>query len=739
MSRLPKYTAGSLLVALIAAIGALAGTGPLQATATISDPGWASFQHDGQISGADPSQAQVTAVAPGWTSANLDGLLVAQPLEVGGHVLVATENNTVYALNAADGSVAWHTNLGTAVMASTLPCGRLKGTVGISGTPVIDTVSGVLYAVAFLASPVHHELYALNLSDGSIAWHRAIDAPGADPSVHDQGGALALSAGNVYVPFGGLYGGCGNFTGRVVASPKDGSGSVTSYTVLVNPSGGGIGGNNGPWAAGPTVDPSTGDLLVATGPNFAPVAQDGSQSVLRLSSALAGLDSFTQSNWLGLNNSDVELTSGPALIGGNRLLELSQSGYGYLLNAAALGGVGGQLFSANACSTSGGVATGSVAVHGLVAFIPCSGGVVAITVAADGMSFSSTWAGPAGQAGTPIYTGGQVWSLYADGNLYALDAATGAVDFHTTVASTIPNGGLASGGGHVFVPAGSTMAAFTLNPPTVSGITPNAVGQGARNLSVSIAGSGFGAGDTVSASGSGVTLGTVTVVNATTITAKLTATSSAAIGTRDLVIATPSSGTITCSACLTVTAHPAPASLTPGSLQTGASGVSISVNGTGFEVGSTKLTITGPSTGVKAKSVAFVSPTQLTAKLSVAATATLGAYTVKITNPDGGTGSCVGCLTITQGPTLAGITPNTAARGQKVTVTLSGQFFSSGATVKGPSGVKFTLVTVVDSSTITALMTVSTTAATGSNLTVTVVDPPGVGSGSGACACLTIT
>ena len=95
-----------------------------------------------------------------WTT-EVDGQVVAQPLVVGGHVLVATEQNSVYSLNATGGGMAWRTNLGASVAGTALPCGNVAS-VGITGTPVVDSTTGVLYAVAFLAGPpAHHELFRM--------------------------------------------------------------------------------------------------------------------------------------------------------------------------------------------------------------------------------------------------------------------------------------------------------------------------------------------------------------------------------------------------------------------------------------------------------------------------------------------------------------------------------------------------------------------------------------------------
>ena len=73
------------------------------------------------------------------------GPTYAQPLFVdaggGGKdlVLVATEENQVYALNATSGAVVWQKKLGNNVATSSLPCGNINP-LGITGTPVIDAV-----------------------------------------------------------------------------------------------------------------------------------------------------------------------------------------------------------------------------------------------------------------------------------------------------------------------------------------------------------------------------------------------------------------------------------------------------------------------------------------------------------------------------------------------------------------------------------------------------------------------
>ena len=67
----------------------------------------------------------------------------------GGWVVVATENDTIYSLDSADGTIVWQTHLGEPVAGSSLPCGNVD-LVGITGTPVIDAAASRIYAVGLV-------------------------------------------------------------------------------------------------------------------------------------------------------------------------------------------------------------------------------------------------------------------------------------------------------------------------------------------------------------------------------------------------------------------------------------------------------------------------------------------------------------------------------------------------------------------------------------------------------------
>src|SRR5262249_20304221 len=155
----------------------------------------------------------------------------AQPLIVGDRVIVATANDTVYALRASDGGVEWHTHLGDPVPASALPCGNVDP-VGITSTPVVDGAANRVYAVG-MVQPGRHVLFALALDTGRRVASTRVDAEGADPAVHNQRSALTLANGKVYVPYGGRFGDCGDYHGRVVSVAVNGTslGTPRSYTL----------------------------------------------------------------------------------------------------------------------------------------------------------------------------------------------------------------------------------------------------------------------------------------------------------------------------------------------------------------------------------------------------------------------------------------------------------------------------------------------------------------------------
>jgi outer membrane protein assembly factor BamB len=375
----------------------------------------------------------------------------AEPLVYKGLVFVGTENDSVYALNDTTGEVVWRTNIGTPVQGSSLPCGNISPS-GITGTPVIDTGTDTIYVVAFESPATMHYLVALSITDGKEIFSRLADPPGSDPRVQQERGALSLGNGRVYIPYGGLDGDCGQYHGWVAGINTDGSGSMVSYQVPTGREG-------GIWAPSGGVIDSTGDLFFATGNGASSTAFDHGNAVVKLSPTLQELDYFAPSNWLQLNNGDTDLGSvGPLLVGSNQIFQIGKQGVGYLLNATNLGGIGGQEYSGDVCSA----VFGGTATAGSYVFIPCTDGLVTLSLSAN--SFQVLWRSPGFPSGPPVVTGNVVWALdSSSGTLHGYDVKTGTSLFSLSTGSVTRFTTPATGDGRVFVAAGSKVFAFQIS------------------------------------------------------------------------------------------------------------------------------------------------------------------------------------------------------------------------------------------------------------------------------------
>ncbi|MBI5516510.1 MAG: PQQ-binding-like beta-propeller repeat protein [Deltaproteobacteria bacterium] len=308
----------------------------------------------------------------------IEGQVYAQPLYmpavmVGGAprslLFVATQSNNVYGLDALTGAEVWRVNLGTPVSRSSQPCGNVSPSTGVLGTPVIDPASNTLYAVSFNASggAKVFNLNALDLATGAQrgGYPAAIRPPMSngssfDPNPTGERGALLFLNGHVYVPFGGLFGDCGYYHGWVV--DIDAAAPETQVAFGTPGSGSGI------WAPAGLSTDGMGNLFVSTGNSmrtrpggatqFGFMAGSLGEFVLRLRApglAFSMGDTsaqFSPSDAVGLDNQDADIGSvAPVVLPGTGAMTLlfqgGKEGAGYILNAAALGGPGGQLSEAN--------------------------------------------------------------------------------------------------------------------------------------------------------------------------------------------------------------------------------------------------------------------------------------------------------------------------------------------------------------------------------------------------------
>jgi hypothetical protein len=270
----------------------------------------------------------------------VDGQIYGQPLimtdvpmaygeGVRNIVLVATENDSVYAFDAAGNDPSqgylWKTSLlqpGETAISQTASypnTSDITPLVGITGTPVIDPTTGTLYVVgAFETSTgAEQRIYALNISSGTNAIAPVvISATFAGTGDESTGGvemfdayrenqrpALTLANGEVYVAWSS-HGDEDPWHGWVIAYNATTLNQDFVYNDTPNGAEGGI------WMSGGglAVD-SSGNLYFSTGNGTFDADTGGgdySMSLEKLSPSLAVEDYFTPYNQAPLSDNDLD-------------------------------------------------------------------------------------------------------------------------------------------------------------------------------------------------------------------------------------------------------------------------------------------------------------------------------------------------------------------------------------------------------------------------------------------------
>jgi hypothetical protein len=385
--------------------------------------------------------------------AAVDGAVYAQPLywAPSNRVIVATENNFVYALDANTGARIWDTSLGAPVPLSALPCGNINP-MGVTGTPTIDPASGIIYLEAFVqtSSGPRHMVFGLSVATGKVepGWPvdvaRELVALGHAFNETPQGQRSALTwvNGNLYVPYAGHYGDCGTYHGMVVGlqlATRRVYGAWSTETLA-----GGSWGQSGVAFDGVALYVTTGNAFGGSATTWG-----GSEAVIRLSSTLRNpadnADFFAPTNWHDLDLGDVDL-GGTSAIPVNtpvapRVLALGKDGNAYLLNRGNLGGVGHEIAVTRVSSTEiiTAMATYPVSDGAMVAFegqgAACpsgrSGNLVMLKITPSAVA--TVWCSAFNGFGAPIVTTTDgksspiVWVAGAqgDGKLYGFRGTDG--------------------------------------------------------------------------------------------------------------------------------------------------------------------------------------------------------------------------------------------------------------------------------------------------------------------------
>lgn len=194
-------------------------------------------------------------------------------------------------------------------------------------------------------------------------------------------------------------------------------------------------------------------------------------------------------------------------------------------------------------------------------------------------------------------------------------------------------------------------SAFTvLNPaPVIFGLSPTSATRGS-STTVSVNGTGFigaSSGTTVSF-GSGITVGSASVLGTSLVQAFITIPASTNAGPTTVTVSNPGPGGGSSSGSFTVT-NPAP-TITSISPNTGNRGqtLTVTVNGTGFFSNATTVSF-GPD--ITVNSVSVSTQTSLSVSITIGAAAATGARNVTVTNatPGGGVASLANAFTVGTG------------------------------------------------------------------------------------------
>jgi Domain of unknown function (DUF1929)/IPT/TIG domain/Glyoxal oxidase N-terminus len=308
------------------------------------------------------------------------------------------------------------------------------------------------------------------------------------------------------------------------------------------------------------------------------------------------------------------------------------------------------------------------------------------------VSSISPTSGPAG-GGTSVTISGTGFLSGAQVTVGGTAATGETVVNSTTITATTP--AHSAGSATVVVTntdgqSGSKSGAYsyTNNAPTVTSISPTS-GSVMGGTAVTITGTGFLSGATVSLGGTAAT--GVSVVNSTTITATAPAHSA---GSATVVVTNTDgqSGSKTNGYNYSNSA-PTVTSISPNS-GAASGGTSVTITGTGFLSGAT---VSLGGTG--ATGVSVVNSSTITA---TTAAHSAGAVTVAVTNTDSQSGSLANGYTyVNPAPTVASITPAAGTANGGTAVTITGTGFLSGATVSF-GGAAATNVAVGKSTSITA-------------------------------------
>ena len=396
----------------------------VSAAGAATQPGWSRFGYDAARSGSGPPSTGITAANVRRLvrqQVQLGGTVDSSPILAGGLVVVTTSYGKAIAVDPRNGRIRWRFT----------PAGydSWGGTYRITNSsPLSD---GRFVWSAAPDGRVHKIVLATGKEVTSAGWPAAVTRL---PDREKLGTALNLSRGRVLVTTGGYIGDEPPYQGHVVALDAGSGRTVGVFNALCSDrrslqapdtcpeSGAAI------WArSGVVVDPTTGNLLVATGDGKFDGRRHWGDSVLMLSpDARRLLQNWTPRTQAELDSGDVDLGStAPAILPGGLALQSGKDGRMRLLDLANLSGrgagpvTGGEL---QTLPTPGGGLFSAPAVSGRLVFVSTFGATAAYRLV--GRRLRKVWGNTT--AGTsPVVAGGLLYVFDPGGRLNVYVPTTG--------------------------------------------------------------------------------------------------------------------------------------------------------------------------------------------------------------------------------------------------------------------------------------------------------------------------
>jgi hypothetical protein len=306
-------------------------------------------------------------------AASISGQVYAQPLVSMGTLFIATESNVIYGLDPATGQQLWSRALATAVASRDLPaqCSNIAPSVGITGTPVIDSSTNIAYFlskayVSGSSGAIAYYAHGVRVATGAevAGFPVQITGSASNDTTQTFNAQTQLQRPGLLLMNGVVYAGFGSHCDQAPAvgwiAGVSTSGQVkTLWTTEAGPNKTALG---SVWAPGALASDGAGQILLVTGngvsskvttsPGSSPPAalpESAVRLAVQTDSSLKATDYFSPFNTATLDANDWDFGSSsplllPSTFGTTAIPHLmaagSKAGVLYLLNRDSLGGRG---------------------------------------------------------------------------------------------------------------------------------------------------------------------------------------------------------------------------------------------------------------------------------------------------------------------------------------------------------------------------------------------------------------